>query len=65
MQQLRDTLAAKTAQGRFNTRSVGRYLSSVKDRIIDGRVLRIADGPSGSKLYWVEEKNMERDNDAF
>jgi hypothetical protein len=52
---LHDALATRTYKGTFNTRSVGRYLSKHKDRVVSGRVLRCVDDPSGVKRYRLDQ----------
>lgn len=51
---LHQALAERTYKQVFNTRSVGRYLSKHKDRLVGGRVLRCEDDPSGVKRYRLE-----------
>lgn len=55
--ELQQALAERTLKGTFNTRSVGRYLSRHKDRLVGGRVLRCIDDSSGVKRYRVELAN--------
>ena len=51
--ELVSTLSAKTRQGAFNARSIGKYLSRHVDRIAGGFVLRAEIDSSGTKRYWV------------
>lgn len=46
-------LSAKTRQGMFNARSIGKYLTKQVDRIAGGLALHAEIDSSGTKRYWV------------
>ncbi len=51
MRDLYSALEQRTFKGKFNARSVGRYLNRNKDRVVGGRYLHAVDDPSGVKRY--------------
>ncbi len=48
-------LIARTRYNVFNTRSVGKFLSTKIDQIAGGLMLRSEKDPSGVKRYWVQK----------
>ncbi len=58
---LHNALASRTFKGTFNTRSVGRYLSKQKDRVVGGRFLQCVDDPSGVNRYQLIYTQQEPD----
>ena len=51
--ELVSTLSAKTRQGTFNARSIGKYLTKQVDRIAGGLALHAEIDSSGTKRYWM------------
>ncbi|WP_275788225.1 hypothetical protein [Pararhizobium gei] len=57
-------LMAKTRYNVFNTRSIGKFLSTKIDQIAGGLMLRSENDPSGVKRYWVVNVEQETKSEA-